>query len=38
MRFEEKDFFLGIFMSKLLRHARSADHGIDRLVCDKFKN
>ena len=36
LRFEKR-FFLGIFKSKFLQHALSADHGIDRLICDVMR-
>ena len=33
----KKDSFIGIFKSKFLQHALSADHGIDRLTCDVMR-
>ena len=36
LRFEKR-FFLGIFKSKFLQHALSADHEIDRLICDVMR-
>ena len=35
--FWKKRFFLGIFKFKFLQHALSADHGIDRLICDVMR-
>ena len=36
LRFEKR-FFLGIFKSKFLQHALSADHEIDWLICDVMR-